>query len=57
MSHVVQNRRTIGVDRFDLGVKRLGRLAPFAKSNAVADAGPQLIVHRQLLGLPGTIAR
>ena len=46
-SNVVENRRVVGVDRFHVGMKRLGRFAPFADGDSAADARAKLVVDDQ----------
>ena len=46
----IEDRRVVGVDRFDFRMERLGGFPPLAEGDAVADAGSQLVVNGQFLG-------
>ena len=45
----IEDRRVIGVDRFDFGVEGHGGFAALADGDAAADAGPQFVEYGDLL--------
>ena len=46
---LIENRRVVGVDRFRLGMKRLGRLAPFADGDRLPIARARVRRTRRAL--------
>ena len=47
----IQDRRVVGVDRFDFGAERLGRFGPFAEGDPAADAGAEVVPDDQFVRL------